>query len=49
MSPGECFGIIIAPPQQFRVKKATKKKGGGGVRHCIYQIHRTEISYMYVY
>ena len=47
MSPGECFGIIIAPPPpQFRVKKKQKKTG---VRHCIYPIHTTEISYMYVY
>ena len=28
MSPGECFGIIIAPPPQFRVKKEAKKKRG---------------------
>ena len=30
MSPGECFGIIIAPPPpQFRVKKEAKKKKRG--------------------
>ena len=45
MSPGECFGIIIAPP--ISSKKEAKKKTG--VRHCIYPIHTTEISYMHVY
>ena len=35
MSPGECFGIIIAP-QHFRVKKATKKKKGGGGSVTVY-------------
>ena len=47
MSPGEYFGIIIAPPPSFRVKKKQKKKNG--VRHRIFPIHTTEISYMYVY
>ena len=45
MNPGECFGIIIAPPP-ISSKKGAKKKTG--VRHCIYPIHTTEISYMYV-
>ena len=47
MSPGECFSIIIPPPPISSKKRSKKKKNG--VRHCIYPIHTTEISYMYVY
>ena len=50
MSPGEYFVIIIPPPQiSSKKSKKKKKKKKNRVRHCVYPIHTTEISCMYVY